>query len=133
MKEIKFDGVDVKGILSGKIVGKDTLSISKINMQGMLFETISRLNINNSYNFQIISGAGEITVAAKVVSALIKSSVKESSKTNKFYQVAVVFEKLKDEEKSFLEDVIDYIIESNVPSFDNMSREIKGAKFHARE
>ncbi len=132
MKEIKFDGAEVKCNLTGKIPGSGAFSISRINAQGMLFETTLRLSINSSYKFQITAGAKKMTITARVADVLLKSAVRENRKTENLYQVAVEFEDLKDEEKAFLDEVMEQVLESNVPRIEDLDSEIRGAKFRAR-
>lgn len=130
MKGIKFDGVEVKDKLLAKIVRSGEVSVSKISTGGMLFETTNRLNINRDYKFQITCGDKKIILGAKVLSVLWKCTIEKNKRTHTLYQVAVDFEHLKDNEKAFLDAIIEQILEGDIPAIHDG---VKGAKFRVKE
>ena len=115
MKEIIFDGIDAKEQLSAKIVGNGEVSVSKISTSGMLFETTSQLKINSHRKFQITCGNKKMILSAKVLSVLWKSAVEKDKKRDTLYQVAIEFEHLKDDEKTFLYLIMEQILDNITP------------------
>ena len=130
MKEIIFDGIDVKEQLSAKIVGNGEISVSKISTSGMLFETTNQLKINSHCKFQIICGNKKMILSAKIFSVLWKSAVEKDKMRATRYQVAIEFEHLKDNEKVFLDLIVEQILDNIVPlPYDG----IRGAKIRIKE
>ncbi len=130
MKEIIFDGIDVKEQLSAKIVGDGEVSVSKISTAGMLFETTNQLKINSHRKFQLTCGNKKMILSAKVLSVLWKSAIEKDKKRGTLYQVAIEFEHLKDNEKAFLDSIVDQILDNIIPMpYDG----IRGAKIRIKE
>jgi hypothetical protein len=130
MKEIIFEGIDVKEQLSAKIVGNGEISVSKISTSGMLFETTNQLKINSHCKFQITCGNKKMILSAKVFSVLWKSAVEKDKMRATRYQVAIEFEHLKDNEKVFLDLIVEQILDNIVPlPYDG----IRGAKIRIKE
>ncbi len=130
MKEIKFDGVEVKDKLLVKIVGDGEVSASKISTGGILFETTNRLNINSHYKFQITCGDKKTILGAKVLSILWKCTIEKNKRKYTLYQVAVEFEHLGSDEKAFLDTIIGQILEDDIPTIHDG---IRGAKFRVED
>ena len=130
MKEIIFDGIDVKEQLLAKIVGNGEVSVSKISTSGMLFETTSQLKINSHRKFQITCGNKKMSLSVKVLSVLWKSAVEKGKKRDTLYQVAIEFEHLKDNERTFLNSIVEQILDNIIPlPYDG----IRGAKIRIKE
>ncbi len=130
MKELKFSGAAVKGKLEAKVVGSGEISILMINTEGMLFETTSKLHINAHYRFQLTFEKEKIALPAKATQVLLKGMVEKHSRKVTLYHVSVDFENLKDKDKTFLENMIDILIEDDVPVIED---KINGAKFHIED
>lgn len=133
MKELRFQGVEVKIPVTGKIGVNDDIRISKISPDGMLLETRAKLTMGGSCMIRIRSGDKGITVRAKVLNVLLKSMVEENGVKQNISQAIVEFRDLDDGERSFLNDVIESSIEKSLPSFDSLREEIKGSRFRSRE
>ncbi len=130
MKEIIFEGIDVKEQLSAKIVGNGEISVSKISTSGMLFETTKQLKINSHRKFQITCGNKKMILSAKVFSVLWKSAVEKDKMRATCYQVAIEFEHLKDNERTFLNSIVEQILDNIIPlPYDG----IRGAKIRIKE
>jgi len=130
MKEIRFDGVDVKDNLLAEIIGKGKDNASKISSVGILFETTNQLKINSHHKFQITYGDKKAILSARVRDVLWKCTIEENQKTHTLYQVTVEFEHLKDKEKDFLETIIEQILDDTIPVPHDG---VRGAKFHIKE
>jgi hypothetical protein len=133
MKEIKFDGVEVKGVVTGNILGGDDITIAKISSRGMLLETTAKMNINKRYIFRLFHNDKKIVIAAKVLSVLIQKAVEKGSKMLSMSHIAVEFENIGEDEKTFLNTLIDSILEHEVPNLDNLKTEIDSSKFRAQD
>jgi hypothetical protein len=133
MMEIKFDGVEVKGALTGNILGGDVITIAKISSRGMLLETTAKMNINKQYTFRLFHNDKNIVIGAKVLSVLIQKAVEKGSKMLPMSNVAVEFGTISEDEKTFLNTVIDSILEHEVPDLDNLKTEIDSSKFRAQD
>lgn len=129
MKEIEFDGFEVKGRLSGKIIGSGEVSISKVSSDGMLFETINQLKIRSHHKFEVTFGDEKAALSARVVNVLWKHTIEKDKKQHTLYQVAVEFEHLKENEKAFLDMTIGEILEDKISTFIDK----KGTKFHIKD
>ncbi len=130
MKEIKFNGVEVKDKLLVKIVGRGEVSASKISTEGMLFETTNQLNINSQYKFQITCGDKKAILDVKVLSVLLKGTIEKNKRKFTLYQVAVEFEHLENNEKTFLDTIIEQILDDTIPVFHDG---IQGAKIRVKK
>ncbi len=130
MKEIKFNGVEVKDKLLVKIVGRGEVSASKISTEGMLFETTNQLNINSHYKFQITCGDKKAILDVKVLSVLLKGTIEKNKRKFTLYQVAVEFEHLENNEKTFLDTIIEQILDDTIPVFHDG---IQGAKIRVKK
>ncbi|MEE8328817.1 MAG: hypothetical protein V3R54_02680 [Thermodesulfovibrionia bacterium] len=117
MKEIEFDGIEVKGRLSGRIIGGGEVSISKVSSEGMLFETINQLKPRSHYKFEVTFGDEKAALSAGVVNVLWKHTIEKDKRQYTLYQVAVEFEHLKDNEKTFLDSMIDELLEDKISTF----------------
>ncbi len=129
MKEIEFDGVEVKGRLSGRIIGGGEVSISKVSSEGMLFETINQLKTRSHHKFEITFDAEKAALGARVVNVLWKHTIEKDKRQHTLYQVAVEFEHLKDNEKDFLDTTIGELLEDKISTFLGE----KGMKFHIKD
>ncbi len=130
MKEIKFDGVNVKDRISAKVVGSGEISVYKVNTGGMLFETTIRLNIRSRYRFQLEFGKEKATLSAKVNEVLWKKAIEKDKRKFTLYQVAVEFEKLKSNDKAFLDSIIEKTLDDDMPEIVDRINE---AKFHIED
>lgn len=133
MKEIKFDGVEVKGTVTGNILGGDAIIITKISSRGMLLETTAKMSINGRYRFRLLHNEKNVVIGAKVLSVLIQKAVEKGNKMLPMSHVAVEFQNIGKDEKTFLKTVIDAILEHEVPTLDNHKTEIRSSKFRARD
>ncbi len=130
MKEIEFDGVEVKGKLSVKMVGGGEVSTSKVNTKGMLFETTNHLRMNSHYKFQISYGDKKVNLGAKVMRILLKGTVKKDDKEYTLSHVAVDFENMGKDEEAFLDSIIEQILEDSVPALGDGTH---GTKFRVTD
>ena len=130
MKEIKFAGYEAKGKLSASIVGRGEIDLFKINTDGMLIETTTKLNMNSIYRFQINADDKNIVLMAKVGSVLIKGNVKNKNRTQTLYQIVLEFLNIKDNDKVFLEEIMERRVKADLLVFEDR---IKGVKFHVSD
>lgn len=133
MKEIKFNGVEVKGAITGNILGGDDITITKISSRGMLLETTAKMSINGRYRFRLLYNDKNVVIGAKVLSVLIQKAVEKRNKMLPMSHVAVEFENIGEDERIFLNTVIDTILEHEVPNMDNLKTEIRSSKFRAQD
>lgn len=133
MKEIKFDGVEVKERITGSVLSGDSITITKISSRGMLFETTAKLSINRQYQFRLHHNDKSITIGAKVLSVLIQKAVEKGKKMLPMSHVEVEFQNMGTNENTFLNTVIDTILEQEVPNLDNLKTEIRSSKFRTRD
>jgi hypothetical protein len=133
MKEIKFNGVEVKGAVTGNILGGDGITITKINSRGMLLETTTKMSINGRYRFRLLYNDKNVVIGAKVLSVLIQKAVEKGNKMLPMSHVAVEFENIGEVERTFLNTVIDTILEHEVPNLNNHKTEIRSSKFRAQD
>ena len=67
-------------------------------------ETSERLNTNNNYRIEMISGSKEkAALPGKVIRSFIKGALRQGNDTIPFYEVGLKFLELTDNEKQFLE------------------------------
>lgn len=125
MKEIDFNGVDTRGKLSVKMLGGSDVSVCKISKQGMLFETTDHLRMNGQYKFNVKFGAGETTLNAKVLTVLWKSKLKDERHKGTLYQYVAKFAGLKNDEKTFLDALVERILEDSIPDLSDRTGGIK--------
>ncbi|GBE06271.1 MAG TPA: hypothetical protein ENH31_06655 [Nitrospirae bacterium] len=128
--EIKFEGCEAKGKLSASIVGGAEIEVLKISTEGMFFETTNKLNMNSYYRFQLTREDKKGILPAKTLSVLMKGTVRKNRRTMTLYQVAAEFKDLKDNEKTFIESVVDDILESAMPVIED---QVKGAKMRVKK
>jgi hypothetical protein len=126
MKEMDFSGIDTQGKLSVKMLGGSDVSVYKISAEGMLFETTDHLKMNGQYKFSVGFGAKKATLNAKVLTVLWKSKLEDEMKKGTLYQCVAEFAGLKDDEKAFLDAVVEGIIEDSIP---DLSDGTGGVKF----
>jgi hypothetical protein len=99
----------------------------------MLLETTAKMNINKQYTFRLFHNDKNIVIGAKVLSVLIQKAVEKGSKMLPMSNVAVEFGTISEDEKTFLNTVIDSILEHEVPDLDNLKTEIDSSKFRAQD
>ena len=126
MKEIDFNGVDTQGKLSVKMLGGSDVSVYRISTEGMLFETTDHLRMNGQYKFSVKFGAKKTILNAKVLTILWKSKLEDERKKGTLYQCVAEFDSLKDDEKAFLDALVERILEDSIP---DLSDRTGGTKF----
>ncbi|MEK6527908.1 MAG: hypothetical protein AABZ36_03380 [Nitrospirota bacterium] len=130
MKEMDFNGVDAQGKLSAKMIGGSDISVCKISREGMLFETMDHLKMNRQYKFNVKFGAKKTTLNAKVLTVLWKSKLEDEGKKGTLYQCAAEFAGLKDDEKAFLDALVERMVENSIL---HLSDRTGGIKFSVTE
>lgn len=99
----------------------------------MLFETTAKMTINRQYRFRLIHNDKKIEIGAKVLSVLIQKAVEKGKKMLPVSHVEVEFQNTGKDEKTFLNIVIDTLLEKEVPNLDNIKTEIRSSKFRTRD
>lgn len=125
MKEIDFNGVDTQGKLSVKMLGGSDIIVCKINTEGMLFETTDHLKMNGQYKFSVKFGSKKTTLNAKVLSVLWKSKLEDERNKGTLYQCVAEFAGLKDDEKAFLDALVEKILDDSIPELSDGTGGIK--------
>jgi hypothetical protein len=133
MKEIKFNGVEVRDIMQGRIAGGEEVKIKKLNSQGMLLETTAKLSFNRRYKFQLVCNDQKTTLNARVTDVLLKKNVEKNKKTVHLSHVAVEFVDIREDDVIFLNTVIEKSLEQKVPELQNLKTELLGSKFQAKK
>ena len=88
----------------GRLILANTVTIKDISISGICVETSERLNTNNNYRIEMISGSKEKTaLPGKVIRSFIKGALRQGNDTIPFYEVGLKFLELTDNEKQFLE------------------------------
>lgn len=89
----------------GRLILANTVTIKDISISGICVETSERLNTNNNYRIEMISGSKEkAALPGKVVRSFIKGTLRQGGdEAIPFYEVGLKFLELTDNEKQFLE------------------------------